>query len=336
MKKLIIISLFLITIGATYIFLKSTTVPMHESISRQKIAYPLAIYEWRSLKHDANTSDAFFKGLQQDGVKQIYLNISDSVDIAQLANGEEKGKQRIAYRELLRNYVLKARKYGISVMGLTGDKSWSEPEDRYLAFIALDEVLSYNRSVIEKERLRGLQYDIEPYNLDIFPGNETSIITNYLDTVKALKDRVDSLPKNERSFNLAFALPYWFDGENGNIPEVTYGSKTAYPFYHVADILRSLPNSTVILMAYRNAPEGENGTIALVSKEFAYTKQQRNLKLVVAQETVNVDPSTITFYGMSKKALYTAMDQVSRKWIRTGSFGGLAIHDAVGYEEMNK
>jgi hypothetical protein len=122
-------------------------------------------------------------------------------------------------------------------------------------------------------------------------------------------------------------IPHFYDSRQAWTPSISFGGKNAFAFTHLLDILQSKPGSTLIIMAYRNYFEGDGGTRELSAAELDEAASGGYAThIVVAQETGNVEPSYVTFYGLSKSDLAGALGDIRAAFSANKNFGGVAVH----------
>ena len=88
-----------------------------------------------------------------------------------------------------------------------------------------------------------------------------------LDSAAQMRDAV----KDEPNFKLGYAIPSFFDNANR---AVTWGGTNKPAAYHLLDILNTVPNGYIAIMAYREKAEGTNGTIAISNGEVEYSRKE--------------------------------------------------------------
>jgi hypothetical protein len=298
----------------------------------------VAVWDWhdpakRSSDDLKQLNDFFY--LHQ--INTVYLDISSYADIYKSNNQPQKQKLQNA----IANYVNATKSRGIKIYAAAGNTDWSKPDQRYIPLAIQKFVFDYNNSH-PKSQLSGLEFDIESYNQAGFPqssNTEKSItLSELLNTVKQLSDNQQNYLKQSHSnLVLGFAIPYWFDNENGNIPSITWDGKTGPTLYHLADTLNELPQANIVVMAYRNAAAGNDGSIfhSRTEVEYAQTKDP-HVKVLVGQEVNDVQPSKITFYGMTLSEMSTEVSLISDVFQQNSSYGGIAINDLAALQQMDK
>ena len=97
---------------------------------------------------------------------------------------------------------------GIDVYILDGEPSWSYKENFRYAEAVIDRIAYINNYVSRRERILGVVYDIEPYVLDKWHSTPRLIMDEYIENIKALRDKIE-----RRGYNIEMCIcvPYSFD-----------------------------------------------------------------------------------------------------------------------------
>ena len=200
-----------------------------------------------------------------------------------------------------------------------GWRNWAEPGNEYKAFAVADYVLQFNTAHTEK--LRGLQYDIEPYMLDSYKKDKETALRNFVDLVNKTVTRL-----NNSDLELSVVIPDFYDGVGSKeTPQFIYGWSYGYTLTHLLNVLERRPGSTILVMAYRNRSEGADGSI-YISKNEIQEADAYHTKIVVAQETGDVSPPSITFHNTSLSYLNTQIQNIQKEFAGDESYNGVAIH----------
>lgn len=304
-------------------------------VNSKAFIYNYSIWDWTPLEDysDSKIHDNL-SPLSLLNIKRIYLSVNDLVDIQELPEGVEKNRKKSLYFNLLRTYIKAANSKGIKVEALVGDKKWSDPDYRYLTKIASDSVEEYNANAEVGTLIEGIQFDIEPEFDNITTDQKKIIINDFLDTVNYIKE---NLEKSGSKLILGFAIPYWYDGENQNIPETNYMDKIAYPAFHIIDLLANYHSGYIALMSYRNQASGQDGAIEHSIDEIAYVEERESkVIIIIGQELNNVEPSKITFYSKPFSELLNETLKINDHFSKNSGFGGIAIHDMQGFLDIKK
>lgn len=301
-------------------------IPVKEFFPTNKVN---AVWEWQNPQNASPVSlseKATF--LRQHQINLVYLDVSSLA--AKGVYEDQKAMLVAGYQ----NYIAAMSAQGIRVFASGGDASWSKPEVRQYPVALMEAVFMYNQNN-PNQQFTGIEYDIESYNQEGFAEagemQKEAVLTEYLDTIDTLASKLQASGQASE-LELGFAVPYWFDNQNKNIPPVTWQDKRGPTIYHVMDRLNQLPNANVVVMAYRNAARGNDGSIALSRLEIQYSQYKApNVKVIIGQETTQVEPVKITFYGKTLTELSQEVQWTDDEYGKNPSYGGIAINDVVGY-----
>ena len=110
---------------------------------------------------------------------------------------------RVRDPQLLRAFVRKATSAGIAVTSVEGDPHMALPNHRAATADRARAFAAYNREAAPEERLRAMQFDVEPYLLSdaVLPPNERD--REYLAMARALREAAGGMP-------LEFVVPFWW------------------------------------------------------------------------------------------------------------------------------
>ena len=248
----------------------------------------------------------------------MYLTIDDYVEIDMMAPGSAKDIALDNYQQLLNTFLTLAAQNNIAVDAEAGASNWVLPEYAWRSRNILTFVADYNKSHANK--FRGVQFDIEPYLLPGYEDNPAPILTQYIQMVQMLATVNAPL-----QVPLSFDIPHFYDSVLAWTPKITVDGVSDYTYGHLLRILNQLPNSSILIMAYRNYAEGAGGTNEIAGAEILQANAT-NVKVIVGQETGNVDPAYVTFYGTSKSYLASQIAIINQTFQVDSSFGGIAVH----------
>lgn len=110
---------------------------------------------------------------------------------------------RVRDPQLLRAFVRKASAAGITVTSVEGDPHMALPNHRAATADRARAFAAYNRDSAPEERLRAMQFDVEPYLLPdaVLPPNQRD--REYLAMARALRAAAGDMP-------LEFVVPFWW------------------------------------------------------------------------------------------------------------------------------
>jgi len=173
-------------------------------------------------------------GAKQNGIKNIYVSIDSYLDIFVMPDGADKTAKKKQFTDTLENFVIEAHKNGITVDAEGGWRNWAETGNAYKAFAIVSYAMEFNKT--EPEKLRGFQYDVEPYLLDTYEKNKAAVLGNF---VSLVNQTVSMMSKSD--LQLSVVIPEFYDGSGGNTPSFTYQGTTGYTLDHLLDVLDERP-----------------------------------------------------------------------------------------------
>ncbi len=252
------------------------------------------------------------------GIRNIYLSIDSYLDIYVLPEGSAKETKLKAFDAAVEAFIKEARENGITVDAEGGWRNWAEEGHIYKPLAVLNYAVRFNET--HEEKLRGFQYDVEPYLLEEYESDRKAVLANFLDLMG------QSLVKlSESDMLFTVVIPDFYDGRQNITPEFFYGWRYGHTLDHLLALLERRPGSQIIVMSYRNQSEGEDGSIAISRDEITRANRFKT-KIVLAQETGEVSPSSITFYNTSRTRLERELELLNKAFEGEKSYGGLAIH----------
>lgn len=271
------------------------------------------------------------KAIASQGFNVIYVTIDDYIDIAALPDGTTKNTQKAAYFANVAKLVRSANALGIVVDLEGGWRDWAYPENRWKGFALLDAAKEYNLAYPDA-KIRAFQYDVEPYILPEYETNKAAVLTQFVEFIDQSASR---LVGSDVQFSMA--IPHFYDSAQAWTPSISYGGTTAHTFTHLLRILEKKPGSMILLMSYRDFFEGANGTKEIAQAEIQEASSGKYSTLViVGQETGNVDPAFVTFYGSTKTVVLNMLSTISSSFDSYSNYGGTATHYIDSYLAMPK
>jgi hypothetical protein len=337
---LLLTSLLIIALGLTLAW------GMHAGVARLPLrqyfprSHTNAIWDWSNPlnKSQANLQEASdFMYLHQ--LNTVYVNVGSYTTVLAEKDMAKKSADRQQFEDAISHYIGVMQKRHIQVYATAGDSSWSDPKNRTIPRALLSAMQDYNDHH-SKTRLAGVEFDIEAYNQTGFDTSSLTakslVLSDYLGLVDQLATSTAAYnARTHTAFELGFTVPYWFDNENGNIPSITWHGKTGPTLYHLLDRLNQLPTSNIVVMAYRNAARGNDGTIYHSRTEVEYAQARApHVRVLIGQEVNDVEPAKITFYGESATELSSQVKIIEDEYASTSSFNGIAINDLAGFQGM--
>jgi hypothetical protein len=209
---------------------------------------------------------------------------------------------KLRYRAELRHFLRAAHGRGISVLAVEGDPHMVLPAGQPNAIARAKAIRNYQLSVVARERLDGLQYDIEPYTLPNFDTNNPDHLRKWSDTYRLLRQAY--------AHKLDIVLPFWIADKPAGAAFVRQAAVHA---------------TGLATMAYRT----EKDRIISAAMPLLKIGTELDLPVRVALEMgpTNEGPS-VSFEG-DLPALLKAMRQTLPVLARQDGFAGFAIHGIV-------
>jgi len=271
-----------------------------------------------------NMSPEYIESILSDakanGVNTMYVSIDSYLDIFVMPKGSEREQRKKVFSDKLEYFINKANKRGIAVDAEAGWRNWAEGDNIYKAFAVVNYVKNFNAT--HKNKFRGFQYDVEPYLLDSYKKNPASVLGNFA----GLIDKTEYF-LGTSALQFSVVVPDFYDEKDGLTPKFSYNGEKACAFRHLLNILDRRPNSSIIIMSYRNTAGGDDGAIEISKNEMQTAKDgSYQTKIIIAQETGDVPPPYITFHNTSKKYLGRQIDSINTAFKSYPNFGGIAVH----------
>ena len=301
----------------------------------------LAVFEWYKLSQvNAKVSESRLNTLRTDGFKTVYASVGEYLEVADQPSSRTQQTRLNQLKSDLKRFVARASSLGFAVHAVGGGPNWTEATHRYLGSKLVQLVADYNGTAAANERLQGVQLDIEPYVDPSFFDDVEASLQDYLSTLQSVVEtyeHVRTRPGNS-SLRLGFGIPFWFDGVP-EAPPVEFGPerKTAPAAFHLIDMLRTLPDAYVLVMAYRNFTAGSDGSIAHVRREFDYASQVgAACGIVVGQEFGRVYPEKLSFWWAGRAAFRQAAEEIAAAYGQRPQYRGLSVNDMSSYQAVGE
>lgn len=266
--------------------------------------------------------DWVIRSAVENNINVLYLTIDDYLDVYTMKDGVAKDAARIAYGNSIETFIRAANEKGIAVDAEAGWKDWGEPSMRWKAVAIVDYVKQYNAE--RTYTFRGIQYDIEPYLMSNYTtkANKAKLLKNFVQLVDMTRVQ---LANSDIAFSIV--IPHFYDDRQSWTPSFSYGGVNAFTFNHLLRIMNMRPDSSIILMSYRNFTEGTDGSVYLSQEEIQDAEAiEGTTKIIVAQEVGNVKPAYVTFYGKSKAEYLSKIQILRDTFAPFESFGGISVN----------
>jgi len=252
---------------------------------------------------DTPSRTVFLTFAQEKGLTAAYIHAYD------LLPGQE-----MALQEFLAHSDLQ-------VEFLAGDPSWALTKGHNNALAFVRAVAAFAQALKPGSNLVGVHLDVEPYLLPEWKADQQAVIAQYLELLEVSHQAlVDS------DLRLTVDIPFWFDTISA-----VYDGRTRPLNQHVQNIA-----DRVVLMDYRDMAEGDDGIIQHAATEMLYATQiERQVVIGVETNDVAPEPEKVTFYEEGEQVMKAALASVLDTYDEIPAFGGIAIHDYVGYARLS-
>ena len=258
---------------------------------------------------------------KKNGFNVIYLTVDDYIPLTEIEDSAEKKDAEDKYMKTLSVFVQAANSAGIQVDAVGGAKDWAIKNNRWKGYALIDFIKAYNEKY-PTAKLRGLQYDVEPYLLSDYEADKQTVLREYVEFIDESASRMKDVPAR-----FSIVIPHFYDKDQKWTPSFTYKGETAYAFTHLLHALQQKDDTSILLMAYRNYFDAENGTRQISQSEIdEATKGGYTTKIIIAQETGNVSPDYVTYYDYPKVSLFDAINEIQDYFGPDKNFGGVAVH----------
>jgi hypothetical protein len=254
------------------------------------------------------------------GVNAIYVTIDDYLDVADMAEGQDKGNARRAYDAAVAAFISAAAERDIAVDAVAGAPDWTASDNRWRSEAILNYAADFNASHSDEEDFRGVQFDVEPHLLPDYEGSKESVLEGFIAWIADM-----TALAGRRDVRISFVIPHFFDERQAWTPSIEYGGKRQHAFDHMLDLMQDT-GGDIIVMAYRDFAEGDDSAIRISEEEVRLASERKGIRVIVALETGEIDPDYATFYGQPEEDLLAVLDAIRRKFSDESAFGGIAVH----------
>ncbi len=282
----------------------------------------LGIWVWDSpVKITPAYAEVVISTSKKNGFNAIYITIDDYLPIEQIKNGEGAAQKKSDYMKALYSFITAANASGIAVDVVGGAKDWAEPNNRWKGYALIEFVKQYNERY-PTAKIRNLQYDVEPYLLADYDANKASNLKKFIEFIDESARRMQSVPAG-----FSVVIPHFYDDKQKWTPTFSYKGKDSHTFTQLLRVLAQKDKTTVIIMAYRNFFNDQDGTKEISEPELEeVTAGNYTTKIIIAQETGDVPPAYVTFHDYPKSALFDALNQIQGHFGKYKNFGGVSVH----------
>lgn len=299
---------------------------------------PRATWVWHAADW-MNGGPALLDWAAAHGMRDLFVTVP--------LDAGSKVSTHVAQPDRLAAFVRAAGARGIGVHSVDGDPRMVLPAEIPATVERLRAYVAYNAAQAPDARLRGVQFDVEPYLLpdDVLPATERD--ARYLDLARALKAAAGPL-------RLEFVVPFWW-GRNRTLLDamapyadalavMDYRTDRAQvyafagPFLDWAArhgkqariVLEAGPIDPVTQRRYVRAPSGTLQVLDAGGRRVLALLRapvmQDGARLYRLQSTREIDGSATTF-KTDKAALQDLLPGLEADFGTWDSFGGIAVHE---------
>ncbi|MGH7141561.1 MAG: hypothetical protein ACREGH_02930 [Minisyncoccia bacterium] len=257
---------------------------------------------------------------KEAGMNAVYITVDDYLNIFSLPAGASKNAKTANYFSALNRFIVDAHTLGIAVDVEGGARDWAEPQNTWKGYALISMVAQYNAQY-PNAKIRALQYDVESYLLPQYASDQAGVLTQFVAFIDESASRMKSV---DAGFSVV--IPHFYDSTQAWTPEIPYDGVTAYPYTQLFSVLAQKQNSTLIIMAYRNFFTGSDGVQELASPELQETSSGGSAtRVIIAQETGNVQPGYVTYYGESRADFFSGLSAIYDGFSNYSAFAGTAV-----------
>ncbi len=279
-------------------------------------------YYWKNFTL-TNFQDRLSKAHDQ-GISQLYVNIEFFLN--------PWLDQRKSFAQIS-DMTTMARRYGIAIHAMMGNTTWSDPFTDEIIYRAFAFIKKYN-AANTTSMIEGYHLNVEFYNKPNYNDARHYNTINFIKFTDNIAAEVKAYQTIVPQFSLSTTIPHFADYDR-YIPAVEYYGYKATLFEHVARTFHLLPNSNLVIMAYRSHGVGEDTITDIVKNEFDIAKAKfKNLKIVLAVETIDIGDRNVSFYGNSRRDIDKELVKVHHALEKVGAYNGIAIHVLDTYVDL--
>jgi hypothetical protein len=286
-------------------------------VAKFSIKDEFGVWLWRSpiiMTDDEMISS--LDALKHQGFNSVYITVDDYLN---LPVGAGRNSAVEAYNRAVYRFISFAQARGVAVDAVAGAKDWTLPDKSGNATLILEYVAKFNQT--NDLKFRGVQYDIEPYLLESYEKNKASVLKTYVGVIDGIVRR-----NKQYQIPISVVVPHFYDPVNKWTPSFVYNGKNAHVFTHLLNVLDVSPNSTILVMAYRIRAVGSDSATELSRDEIKEAGAGHGVKIVVAQEVGNVEPSYVTYYGTSLDYFFNQVGIINNYFIEMPAYKGVAVN----------
>lgn len=206
-----------------------------------------------------------------------------------------------------RKFIALAHDQKIEVHALNGEPEWAYAQhgskgDEFLAWVQ-----QYNAGAAsEKERFTGVQFDVEPYQLNSWDEEQQQIVAQWSSNMENWLQQAQ-----DQELYTSAAIPFWLSRIAATDGSGTFSSWVISRFDAVA------------VMAYRDSGE----QIIELSKEELQEADELGKSVWIGMELGHTDEGEyVSFHNKGIAVMEDEMQKVTQLGSRYSSFAGVAVH----------
>ena len=261
---------------------------------------------------DRSAADDAIRFLNSKHINTIYL----------YADTFEKQNLIVSQPKMYSRLIQRLHQEGIHTYALLGSaylhtEEYILPEHKNAAFAMMQRVLNYNLKAATDERFDGVNLDIEPHILDLWPAQKIQLLEWFLDMSQSLMELKKS---SGQKLLVGPAIPFWLDSI-----ELEWHGQTKRVSDHVQDIY-----DYVALMDYRDHAEGADGIISHAKDEMMYAGLH-NRKVLIGLEVTPNEIQKVSFNHLTEQDMEHELSLASKSFADQPAFAGFVIHHYRSY-----
>jgi hypothetical protein len=310
--------------------------PMSQKLEQKAEIPPgsnISAWMWGSADSmSTEQSASYLEFASAENINTLYLDVGKYTDILETRDKADRGQKLSSFEAKITEFIQMANARGIEVHALSGDTNWSKPIYQYIPLDLLTAVLDYNKRH-PATKFSGIQFDLEFYNQKDFPANYEQSSKEFLELIDLLGNHLEDTGEN--SLKLGFDISYWLDGNHSQYKNISYRGNDKPVVFHILDRLNRIPNSYLVVLAYRNKAEGGNGAVSIAKSELEYARENTpGVSIIIGQETEDNEEKSITFFGSTKEIFKRELSKIFENLSYYPQFWGIAIHHLNSYMKM--
>ena len=292
-KVLVLLAIVMTIIGLDFSSLQSKALAMQE--------VPRSTWLWNTSLIKTQP-DVILLFLQQKGVKQVYLQVDQSMPIS-----------------YYQSFIGKASANNIQVHALDGAPDWASAAGITKMDTFLNWLQNYQRQTSSSQRFAGIHLDVEPYLYKGWTSNYKGTVLDYQTALTKAKNFA-----KQQGIVIGADIPFWFD-------EQSYSNK-----YGKGSLAKWVIQNTDIptVMAYRDLAEGSNGIIALIKNEMQIASTLGKTIAIGVETGQTTEGSQVTFYEEGEAIMNTELGKVQNAY--SGSNYLFAIHHYQSWADIKQ